>query len=100
MMDDETRWQDAALPADQMVGPPRPEDAASGAPMGDESDYDELETGIASIFAAMQAAGGDAPAGASGDDGAEHIDEAASLEDAHTFALLSELDRLWQRPSP
>ena len=92
MMDDETGWQDAALPADsQLIGPPRP-DAATG----DTTDYDELETGIASIFAAMQAAG---PDGETEGDMADADDDAA-LEDAHTFQLLSELDRLWQRPSP
>jgi len=89
MMDDETRWQDATLPADsQLIGPLWP-DAATG----DASNYDELETGIASIFAAMQAeADGDAADDEDGDD--------EGFEDAHTFQLLSELDRLWQRPSP
>lgn len=83
MMDDETRWQDAALPADQLIGPTLP-----GATAGDdEEDYDELETGIASIFAAIQAAGDDAD-----------TDETAG--DDPTFQLLGELDRLWQRPSP
>lgn len=88
MMDDETRWQDAALPADQLVGPPKPEAEA-----GEATDYDELETGIASIFAAIQAAG-DEP-----DDG----DDAAGdtpFDDETTFQLLGELDRLWQLPSP
>ncbi len=89
MMDDETRWQDAALPADQLIGPPKPESAETG----DAADYDELETGIASIFAAIQAAG-DEPA-----EGEEGADE-ASFDDEPTFQLLGELDRLWQRPSP
>jgi hypothetical protein len=89
MMDDETRWQDATLPADsQLIGPQKPEAEATG----DATDYDELETGIASIFAAMQAAGDDGP-------GEQGADEDAS-EDEHTFQLLGELDRLWQRPSP
>jgi hypothetical protein len=83
MMDDETRWQDAALPADQLIGPPRPESAETD----DAADYDELETGIASIFAAIQAAGEEG-----GDDPA--------FDDELTFQLLGELDRLWQRPSP
>jgi len=89
-MDDETQWQDATLPADRpLIGPPRPD--ATG---DDDGDYDDLETGIASIFAALQAAGPDGAAedGTDGNDG--------SLEDAHTFQLLGELDRLWQRPSP
>ena len=89
MMDDETRWQDAALPADsQLIGPPRPD-----AVTGDSSDYDDLETGIASIFAAMQVADSDDENDTDGDD-------AGAEEDAHTFQLLGELDRLWQRPSP
>ena len=83
MMDDDTRWQDAALPADQLIGPTMPEPTAGD----DETDYDELETGIASIFAAIQAAGDDAD-----------TDEPAG--DDPTFQLLGELDRLWQRPSP
>lgn len=91
MMDDQTGWQDAALPADsQVIGPPRPDGATE-----DVADYDELESGIASILDAMQAAGLDAEGDSSGDDEA-----AASLEDAHIFQLLGELDRLWQRPSP
>lgn len=97
-MDDETNWQDAALPADsRLIGPPRPDAEASG----DGSDYDELETGIASIFAAMQAAGPDgAPDDAPTGDAAARDEDGPSGEDAHTFQLLSELDRLWQRPSP
>ena len=88
MMDDETRWQDAALPADQLIGPPKPEAADTG----DAADYDELEIGIASIFAAIQAAG-DGPADSDeGDD--------TPFDDESTFQLLGELDRLWQRPSP
>jgi hypothetical protein len=90
-MDDQTGWQDAALPADsQVIGPPKPEAATK-----DMADYDELESGIASILGAMQAAGLDGR----GDIGADD-EAAASLEDAHTFQLLGELDRLWQRPSP
>ena len=86
MMDDETRWQNATLPADsQLIGPPKPDDAG---------DCDDLETGIASIFAAMQAEAD----GAAADD--EDGDDESPEEDAHTFQLLSELDRLWQRPSP
>jgi len=88
-MDDETRWQDAALPADQVIGPQKPE----AADPGDATDYDELETGIASIFAALQAAGSDESADI------EDTDE-ASFVDQHTFQLLGELDRLWQRQSP
>ena len=96
MMDDETRWQDAALPADlpadgQLVGPTRPD-----AGQDEATDYDDLETGIASIFAALQAAGGDATTGET----ADGADDEPSFEDEHTFALLGELDRLWQRPSP
>lgn len=86
MMDDETRWQDAALPADQLIGPPKPD-------TGEPTDYDELETGIASIFAAIQAAG-DEPA--DGDDAADDT----PFDDEPTFQLLAQLDRLWQRPSP
>jgi hypothetical protein len=89
MMDDETAWQDAALPADsQPIGPVKPDTAASP---GDAADFDDLETGIASIFAALHAAG-------SSD--AEPGDDEAEPDEAHTFQLLSELDRLWQRPSP
>jgi len=90
MMDDETRWQDATLPADSLlIGPPQPD-----ATTDDAGEYDDLETGIASIFAAMQAeVDGDAA-----DD--ENGDVESLQEDAHTFQLLSELDRLWQRPSP
>jgi hypothetical protein len=86
MMDDDTRWQDAALPADsQLIGPVRPTDGQAG----DAAGYDELETGIASIFAALHAAGSD-----------DASDDDAEPDDAHTFQLLGELDRLWQRPSP
>ena len=92
MMDDETRWQDATLPADgRLVGPPSPDGARH-----EDGDYDEIESGIASIFAAMQAAGDDDES--AGGDG--HEDGDASYVDAHTFQLLSELDRLWQRPAP
>ena len=87
MMDDETRWQDAALPADQLIGPPKPE-----AETAEATDYDELETGITSIFAAIQAAG-DEPVD---DDAADDT----PFDDEPTFQLLGELDRLWQRPSP
>jgi hypothetical protein len=90
MMDDETRWQDAAIPADGQIGPTQP---AAEKP-GDATDYDELEDGIASIFAAMQAAG---------DEGEDAANEGDTGDDAaldHTFQLLGELDRLWQRPSP
>ena len=84
-MDDNARWQDAALDADsQLIGPTLPTS---------EVDYDDLETGIASIFAALQAAGPEE----------ETDDDAAPGEDGvndRTFVLLSELDRLWQRPSP
>jgi len=91
-MDDETAWQDAALSADgQLVGPVQPDDSGAG----DASDYDELETGIASIFAALQAAGSDGNA-----DGDAFDDDDIEPVDAHTFQLLGELDRLWQRPSP
>ena len=91
MMDDQTGWQDAALPADsQVIGPLRPDAATE-----DTADYDELESGIASILGAMQAAELDAESDETEADG-----DAASLEDAHTFQLLGELDRLWQRPSP
>ena len=83
MMDDDTRWQDAALPADQLIGPTMPEATAGD---DDEADYDDLETGIASIFAAIQAAGDDDTDETAGDD--------------PTFQLLGELDRLWQRQSP
>jgi len=87
-MDDTTRWQDATLPADsQKIGP--------ALPTPFETDYDELETGIASIFAALQAAG---PEGASDDDLPDGDGDAA--DDEHIFHLLGELDRLWQRPSP
>ena len=87
-MDDTTRWQDATLPADsQLIGPALP------TPFG--TDYDELETGIASIFAALQAAG---PESASDDDLPNGDGDAA--DDEHIFHLLGELDRLWQRPSP
>lgn len=80
MMDDETGWQDAAIAADSpMIGPTRP-----------EAD-DELATGIASIFAALQARGED-------EEVAEGPDE--FLEDEHTFQLLGELDRLWLRQGP
>jgi hypothetical protein len=94
MMDHDTAWQDAALPADsQLIGPVQP--AATG-PAGDPGDYDELETGIASIFAALRAAGEGA------DDDTTHArdEDAAAFDDTHTFQLLGELDRLWQRPSP
>ncbi len=92
MMDDETRWQDAALPADQLIGPQQPE-PTEPTEAADPIDYDELETGIASIFAAMQAAG-DEPGG--DDDMADDT----PFDDEPTFQLLGELDRLWQRPSP
>jgi hypothetical protein len=92
MMDDETRWQDAAIPADSQIGPTQP---AAEKP-GDTTDYDELETGIASIFAAMQATGDE---GESADDEGD-TDDDLSFEDEHTFQLLGELDRLWQRSSP
>ena len=89
MMDDETRWQDAALPADsQLIGPTQPAAETSD----DVSDYDELEDGIASIFAAMQAASDEGENDASGGEDDAPFD--------HTFQLLGELDRLWQRPSP
>lgn len=81
-MDDDTRWQDAALPADsQLIGPTRPFSAADG--------YDDLETGIASIFAALHAS----------EPSDEPLIEDAG-EEEHTFQLLGELDRLWSRPSP
>jgi hypothetical protein len=89
MMDDETRWQDAALAADQLIGPFQPEATEAADPI----DYDELETGIASIFAAMQASADEAP----GED--EAADE-AGFDDETTYQLLGELDRLWQRHSP
>ncbi len=83
-MDDTTRWQDATLPADgQMIGPTLPETIAT--------DYDELETGIASIFAALHAAGPE--------DGASE-DQAEGDGEENIFHLLGELDRLWQRPTP
>ena len=95
MMDDETRWQDATLNADtQLIGPVKPADAA---PEGDAGDYDELESGIASIFAALQAAGSE---GTDADREADEPGDDAEFDDTHTFQLLSELDRLWQRPSP
>ena len=91
MMDDETGWQDAALPADgELIGPPQPD-----AGTGEAADYDELETGIATIFAAMQATDAEAEG-----DGTDPEGDEASLEDAHIFQLLGELDRLWHRPSP
>lgn len=97
MMDDETSWQDAAPAATDMplIGPVRPDEA--GAAPDDPHDYDDLESGIASIFAAIQAAGED---DASGHDAAGQFDEDEAPAEAHTFQLLSELDRLWQRPSP
>jgi hypothetical protein len=100
MMDDDTAWQKAALNANDLplIGPVQP--AAGGndaAPDYDaagpiEDEYDDLESGIASIFAALQAANEEDEAAP------EAIDEAdKSRVDAHTFQLLSELDRLWQR---
>ncbi len=84
-MDDNTRWQDATLSADsQVIGPvlPSPDDG-----------YDELTSGIASIFAAMQTSGPD-----EGSEG--HTAEGEAADEEHIFTLLGELDRLWQRPSP
>lgn len=91
-MDDETRWQDAAQHDDrELIGPPKPETET-----GDTTGYDDLETGIASIFAALHAAGP-----AASDLPTPRTDEPADrFEDAHTFQLLGELDRLWQRASP
>lgn len=53
--------------------------------------FDELEDGIASIFAALQAKGG-----ADADDST--ADDREPADDAVTFLLLGELDRLWHRP--
>lgn len=93
MMHDESGWQDAALPADsQVIGPPRPDAAIEGM-----ADYDELESGIASILGAMQAA----ELGAERESDMTEADwDDGSLDDAHIFQLLGELDRLWQQPSP
>ena len=94
MPDDQNSWQDAALNANDVIGPSRPADAdQAAASAGDE--FDELESGIASIFAALHAANEDGTA----TEGADEADD-DGLADAHTYALLSELDRLWQRPSP
>jgi hypothetical protein len=83
-MDDTPRWQDATLPADtQLIGPMLPTPA--------DADYDDLETGIASIFAALQAAGPE-------DETGDAVEPAG--DDENIFHLLGELDRLWQRPSP
>jgi len=98
-MDDETSWQDAALTNTDMslIGPVKP--AAAGLPPEHDTvghrddDYDELESGIASIFAALHAAG------EHGADDTEADDDDGFAE-AHTFQLLTELDRLWQRPHP
>jgi len=90
MMDDETRWQDAAIPADQLIGPFQPEATETADPI----DFDELENGIASIFAAMQAAADEA-----GEEN-ETADDLSFADDDTTYQLLGELDRLWQRHSP
>jgi hypothetical protein len=58
---------------------------------------DELESGIAEVFAALHAAAGrddDTPAARPDDEDAE-ADPAGA--EAVTFRLLGELDRLWQR---
>lgn len=88
-MDDTTRWQDAALPADsQLVGPALPTTLETG--------DDELETGIASIFAALHAAGPENDANEDPGEDLPHEDD----DEATIFHLLGELDRLWQRPGP
>ena len=102
MMDDETSWQDAAPHDAELIGPVKPADTNADGPDYDaagpaDHEYDELESGIASIFAALQAATGE-EADAAADDVDETGDE--SLAEAHTFQLLGELDRLWQRPAP
>jgi hypothetical protein len=93
MMDDDTRWQDATLPPDDQIGPSRPFAAHAASDDEDQinDDQDDLEPGIASIFAAIQAAGTD-------DDEAE-VDGDAAAREAQVFTLLSELDRLWQQPA-
>ena len=59
----------------------------------DDFGFDELEDGIASIFAALHAEGG-----VNGEaDGATN-DDREPADDAVTFLLLGELDRLWHRP--
>ena len=95
-MDHDTAWQDAALPADsQLIGPVKP---AETAPAADGEHLDELESGIASVFAALRASGSDRAHDAAS--GERHDDDAEPFDDTHTFQLLGELDRLWQRPGP
>jgi hypothetical protein len=87
MMDRDTTWQDATIDADTgLIGPTQPE--ASTAPA--EAEYDELEYGIASIFARLHA-------GSEDDTDADTAIDATFAE-ANTYQLLSELDRLWHRP--
>lgn len=87
-----------AEPVSQLVTPPVAEAAA---PAGDDTDtraqgaglFDEIESDMASLLAALETVGSDRRpvAAAAFDD-----DEApASEEDARSFALLSELNRLW-----
>ena len=94
-MDHDTAWQDAALPADsQLIGPVKPADPEPAAPA---DHLDELESGIASVFAALRASGsGGADHAAAGE---AHDEDGEPFDDTHTFQLLGELDRLWQRPS-
>ena len=87
MMDDETSWQDAAPHDAELIGPVKPADTNADGPDYDaagpaDHEYDELESGIASIFAALQAATGE-EADAAADDVDETGDE--SLAEAHTF---------------
>ncbi len=85
-MDDTTRWQDAAHPADsQLIGPALPTPPETG--------YDELETGIASIFAALQAAGPEPDPNVGSGESVVHESDGEAI----IFTLLGELDRLWQR---
>ena len=55
--------------------------------------FDELEDGIATIFAALHAGGG-----AKGETDDSAADDREPADDAVTFLLLGELDRLWHRP--
>lgn len=62
------------------------------------SPADELEAGIAAVFDAIRSTEMDSPEDESADESSAEDDDTAPEDSGVTFALLTELNRLWERP--
>ena len=98
---EESHGPDAARAEAQWATPTHAEHRDSPAlssPEDEQADepFDNLEDGIASIFARLHAETQEAQ-GDEHEEHDEHEDEVTEADDAVTFQLLGELDRLWHR---